>query len=401
MKHKKTLVAIILCIVLIFSAIAFVACDENDDNNLENSDYENNDTNLPGILIDYNTEILTNFKEIAYKLLKYGEDHYTSFYAGAVIVSKKFCELNDLITDFGNGFIGQLSLSANIDTNHFTSSLINGINIYFYENEESIPEHDETLQQFENMLIDCRDNNIKFEDILTLSSNSNILFKKEQAFIKNIVTNALYSNKPCYRLSINTWILNNYDYDFSKISGALIKSQTQSTTIGNCYEENYFLSKSIEHVYDINLDDLKIGFENNEYTNQSYFRLENDIYYAYIKENPGFIFRENDTGYTLSKYCYETEILNLTIPDEYKEKPITQIGNYLDCKTLTSISIPKSVVSIGQNAFEDCINLTNIIYKGTKTEWHAISKGFSWNSNTGEFTIHCTDGDLDKYGNEI
>jgi hypothetical protein len=29
-------------------------------------------------------------------------------------------------------------------------------------------------------------------------------------------------------------------------------------------------------------------------------------------------------------------------------------------------------------------------------QWNAISKGGSWNRNTGNYTVHCTDGDIGK-----
>ena len=51
---------------------------------------------------------------------------------------------------------------------------------------------------------------------------------------------------------------------------------------------------------------------------------------------------------------------------------------------------------IGASAFNICTGLTSITYQGTKAQWNAISKESNWNSNTGIYTIHCTDGDLTK-----
>lgn len=33
---------------------------------------------------------------------------------------------------------------------------------------------------------------------------------------------------------------------------------------------------------------------------------------------------------------------------------------------------------------------------GTVAQWNAISKGDDWNSATGNYTIHCKDGDISK-----
>ncbi len=86
-------------------------------------------------------------------------------------------------------------------------------------------------------------------------------------------------------------------------------------------------------------------------------------------------------------------ITSVTIPDS-----VTSIGNaaFSGCSGLTSITIPDGVTSIGTGAFYDCSGLTSITFNGTKAQWRAITKGFNWNSYTGKYTIHCTDGDISK-----
>ena len=88
-----------------------------------------------------------------------------------------------------------------------------------------------------------------------------------------------------------------------------------------------------------------------------------------------------------------TSLTSINIPDS-----VTSIGDYAfdGCTSLTSVSIGNSVTSIGYRAFYNCTSLANITFQGTKAQWNAISKYAGWNYNTGSYTIHCTDGDIEK-----
>jgi hypothetical protein len=74
-------------------------------------------------------------------------------------------------------------------------------------------------------------------------------------------------------------------------------------------------------------------------------------------------------------YLNSALVEELVIPDD-----VTSIGNYVfwNCVSLKSIVIPNGVESIGKYAFAYCKNLKSIKYRGTKTQWDAISKGSSW-----------------------
>ena len=86
-------------------------------------------------------------------------------------------------------------------------------------------------------------------------------------------------------------------------------------------------------------------------------------------------------------------LTSVTIPNS-----VTSIRGlaFYACSGLNSVTIPDSVTSIGDLAFSYCGKLSEITFTGTMDQWNAVSKGSGWNSNTGAYTIHCTDGDIPK-----
>ncbi len=99
------------------------------------------------------------------------------------------------------------------------------------------------------------------------------------------------------------------------------------------------------------------------------------------------------TMITYRAFYYCNRLTSIVIPDS-----VTEIGDdaFFYCSSLTNITIPDGVTTIGGNAFYRCGRLTDIYFKGTKEQWKAIKKGTDWNSNTPNFTVHCSDGNLAK-----
>ena len=54
---------------------------------------------------------------------------------------------------------------------------------------------------------------------------------------------------------------------------------------------------------------------------------------------------------------------------------MTEIGDYAFyyCSELNTITIPKSVTKIGNNAFGNCYEIADVNYKGSEEQWNSIS----------------------------
>lgn len=84
------------------------------------------------------------------------------------------------------------------------------------------------------------------------------------------------------------------------------------------------------------------------------------------------------------------------IPAEISGYKVTAIGNnaFENNKDITAVELPVSVTAIRNRGFYGCSSLSSISFKGTKEQWFAITKGNGWNGETGNYTIHCTDGNI-------
>ena len=84
----------------------------------------------------------------------------------------------------------------------------------------------------------------------------------------------------------------------------------------------------------------------------------------------GFVYTENNDGnsYTLSSIgtCSDSDII---IPEEYNEKKVTIIGKEaFSGKTITSVELPNTIVTIEDSAFSRCLYLESVtIGNGVKT----------------------------------
>ena len=108
------------------------------------------------------------------------------------------------------------------------------------------------------------------------------------------------------------------------------------------------------------------------------------------------------------------ELISITIPDSVTRigssafqaceklksvtlgSGLTQINNqvFCMCSNLESITIPVSITQIDKDVFYRCSSLSDIYYGGTMEQWGDISKHNTWDDYFLNYTIHCTDGDI-------
>ena len=93
-----------------------------------------------------------------------------------------------------------------------------------------------------------------------------------------------------------------------------------------------------------------------------------DLYYNITSSSaPYFV----EVTYKSLRSNYSNATLTIPAQVEYNGTTyaVTGIGNsaFLNAKSLTSVSIPSSVVNIGVAAFSYCYNLKTIYYSGTAT----------------------------------
>lgn len=96
--------------------------------------------------------------------------------------------------------------------------------------------------------------------------------------------------------------------------------------------------------------------------------------------------------------CYElTEII---VPESIS---ILKKNVFSICKKLTKITIPSSVTTMCEGALDYCGNLKSIDYKGTMEQWKALVENShkTWDSNTGNYIVTCTDGTIAKGSTEV
>lgn len=98
------------------------------------------------------------------------------------------------------------------------------------------------------------------------------------------------------------------------------------------------------------------------YTDSSYIRNRDGLYFADVSYKTGCLFEENDTGYAIIGYVYDANFTSLEIPSTYNGKPVTEIREraFKNITCIKTLTVPKSIRTIAEDAFEGCTSLTTV-----------------------------------------
>ena len=77
---------------------------------------------------------------------------------------------------------------------------------------------------------------------------------------------------------------------------------------------------------------------------------------------------------------------------------LTKLGasSFEFCTNLQTVYLGKSIEKLEMRVFQYCSSLSDIYFDGTVEEWNAIEKDKEWDLGMSDYTVHCTDGDLEK-----
>ena len=91
-------------------------------------------------------------------------------------------------------------------------------------------------------------------------------------------------------------------------------------------------------------------------------------------------------------FCCCENLTGLVVPEGVTEIPMNML---FETQKLTTLTLPTTITRIEAYIFYSP-NLTTINYNGTKAQWNAIEKDELWDDSTGEYTIYCSDGNVEK-----
>lgn len=118
-----------------------------------------------------------------------------------------------------------------------------------------------------------------------------------------------------------------------------------------------------------------------------------DILFQLFDKEP--IFDDNLTFVPHYYLVANDKVIDVMIPEG-----IEVIGKsaYRNCRNLQSLTLPKTLSEISDEAFKGCDKLSSIFYNGSKSDWEHIKLGVQTFGSSGWIhqnkTVYCNDGEV-------
>lgn len=379
---QKTILLLIATLLIVCLSVAFVACDDGDDNDNGNNinDVTNDDdTNydIPDIIdVDILRQTLTGMLGYSYahkdeyKILN-GEFGFRAdgfdwdFCEGAIMGFA--LEMSESAQQKGIDFILYHFIDEESASNAY-SAYLNGSQ---FDGERF---NGKTVTQYGKSLVFESRSNL-YDDIKNSTIPEGAYPEAQLKFFETALKSELTSNT---KEILARCFVDEYD-------DAIEYGLVSYPKIGNRNKEYRCYSKIVKMNPLVDLD-------LNECTTDSYMKKNGDFWYVYYQPAIGFTFykTEDKTRYRAGTYYYDENPTEITVPAVHNDIPVVgvSIGKFDLPESLTTITIPKSIQRI--ETFGDFHNIS-IIYQGTKAEWARVSV-FPYYKNIE--VIHCTDGDI-------
>lgn len=104
----------------------------------------------------------------------------------------------------------------------------------------------------------------------------------------------------------------------------------------------------------------------------------------------------NNTKLTIPEFFEGADKTCAIDGQKYRVVAIDDYGVATTNNGIQTITLPKSIKSIGAYAFSDLQQLAVIKYAGTKEEWNKIEFCEGWDDSTGNYVVECSNGDVIK-----
>lgn len=188
---------------------------------------------------------------------------------------------------------------------------------------------------------------------------------------KHVLSEVPYSPASCTENGNNAyWTCGTCENYFSDAEGKnkITDKNSVVITAAHSFKSTWNYNET-KHWHDCENCSEKDGEAAHEFNNK-----ECEICEYIITYTEGLTYAEYEEGYAVTGIGTATDVKDLIIPDTYDNRPVIRIEEAAFANgEFTSVTIPKSILSVGFRAFAMCYNLVKVNYLGNIADWANMS----------------------------